>query len=182
MPVQKVISQAKPLHHTLRSHESKKWSPTKHTCDYYTKSPCKHLRKCIENSMENMHTDVRVSRVSKQHKFIKYCWIIPKWASKKKFLTALIWDRHTDMKIAYVVTCVMFGVITMWLNFDCRKEAHLSCMQLIMDTPRLLNFYLVRKLFLLCSSVEYCKIRTKFKFIRNPSELKQPLVWENQDS
>ena len=23
-------------------------------------SPCQHLRKCIENSMENMHTDVRV--------------------------------------------------------------------------------------------------------------------------
>ena len=24
------------------------------------KSPCQHIRKCIENSIENMHTDVRV--------------------------------------------------------------------------------------------------------------------------
>ena len=28
-----------------------------------TNSPCQHLRKCIENRMENMHTDVRVQRV-----------------------------------------------------------------------------------------------------------------------
>ena len=28
-----------------------------------TDSLCQHLRKCIENSMENMHTDVRVQRV-----------------------------------------------------------------------------------------------------------------------
>ena len=27
-----------------------------------TKSPCKLLRKCIENSMENMHTDLRVKK------------------------------------------------------------------------------------------------------------------------
>ena len=26
-------------------------------------SPCQHLRKCIENSMENMHTDVRLCRL-----------------------------------------------------------------------------------------------------------------------
>ena len=30
---------------------------------YWTNSPCQHPRKCIENSMENMHSDVRVYRV-----------------------------------------------------------------------------------------------------------------------
>ena len=48
--------------------------------------------------------------------------------------------------------------------------------------PQVVKLLLGKRTFLLCSSVEYCKIRTKFKFIRNPSELKQPLVWENQDS
>ena len=28
--------------------------------DWQTNSPCQHLRKCIKNSMENMHTDVKV--------------------------------------------------------------------------------------------------------------------------
>ena len=27
--------------------------------DCLANSPCQHLRKCIENSMENMHIDVR---------------------------------------------------------------------------------------------------------------------------
>ena len=31
--------------------------------DRQTKSPCQHLRKCIENSMKNMHTDVKGWRV-----------------------------------------------------------------------------------------------------------------------
>ena len=28
-------------------------------------SPCQLIRKCIENSMENMHTDVKVYRVNR---------------------------------------------------------------------------------------------------------------------
>ena len=32
----------------------------KEALDHETKSLCQHLRKCIENSMENMHTDVVV--------------------------------------------------------------------------------------------------------------------------
>ena len=35
-------------------------SPTEEALDCYTNSPCQHLRKCMENSMENMHTDVRL--------------------------------------------------------------------------------------------------------------------------
>ena len=31
--------------------------------NYFINSSCQHHRKCIENSMENMHTDVRVLRV-----------------------------------------------------------------------------------------------------------------------
>ena len=32
--------------------------------DCLTNSPCQYQRKCIENSVENMGTDVRVSRVN----------------------------------------------------------------------------------------------------------------------
>ena len=32
--------------------------------DCLTNSPCQYHRKCIENSVENMGTDVRVSRVN----------------------------------------------------------------------------------------------------------------------
>ena len=35
-------------------------SPTEEALDCYTNSPCQHLSKCMENSMENMHTDVRL--------------------------------------------------------------------------------------------------------------------------
>ena len=47
-------------HITLTSGEQRNWSPTKEAPDCQTNSPQQHLRKCIENSMENMHTDVRV--------------------------------------------------------------------------------------------------------------------------
>ena len=33
---------------------------TEEPLDCLTNSPCRHFRKCIENSMENMHTDVGV--------------------------------------------------------------------------------------------------------------------------
>ena len=32
--------------------------------DWLTNSPCQHLMKSIENSLENMHTDVRVYKVN----------------------------------------------------------------------------------------------------------------------
>ena len=35
-------------------------TPTKETLDCRTNSPCPHLSKCTDNSMENMNTDVRV--------------------------------------------------------------------------------------------------------------------------
>ena len=41
-----------PLDATLRSQEQRKWLPTK---DCWTKSPCQHLRKRIENNMEGIH-------------------------------------------------------------------------------------------------------------------------------
>ena len=31
--------------------------------DTWTNSPCEYLRKCIENSMEKLHTDVTVQKV-----------------------------------------------------------------------------------------------------------------------
>ena len=34
--------------------------PTEEALDRYTNSPCQHLSKCMENSLENMHTDVRL--------------------------------------------------------------------------------------------------------------------------
>ena len=38
----------------------KEISPTEEALDRYTNSPCQHLSKCMENSLENMHTDVRL--------------------------------------------------------------------------------------------------------------------------
>ena len=35
-------------------------SLTKEALDCYTNSPCQHLSKCMENSLENMQTDVRL--------------------------------------------------------------------------------------------------------------------------
>ena len=48
------------LNLTYRSQELGKWSATKWPLDCLISSPCQHLRKRIGNSMENMHTDVRV--------------------------------------------------------------------------------------------------------------------------
>ena len=47
-----------PLNHTVRSWEWRKLSAAKEGDDCYVNSPCQHLRKCMENSMENMHTDI----------------------------------------------------------------------------------------------------------------------------
>ena len=38
----------------------RKRSPTKEPLDCSTNSPCQLLKKCIKNSIENIHTDVRV--------------------------------------------------------------------------------------------------------------------------
>ena len=38
----------------------KEISPTEEALDCYTNSPCQHLSKCMENSLENMQTDVRL--------------------------------------------------------------------------------------------------------------------------
>ena len=38
----------------------KEISPTEEALDCYTNSPCQQLSKCMENSLENMHTDVRL--------------------------------------------------------------------------------------------------------------------------
>ena len=39
---------------------TKEMSLTKEALDCCTNSPCQHLSKCMENSLENMHTDVRL--------------------------------------------------------------------------------------------------------------------------
>ena len=54
-----------PYNITLESHIKvtrikKKRSPTKEALDCLTNSPCQHLNKYTENSMENMHADLRV--------------------------------------------------------------------------------------------------------------------------
>ena len=38
----------------------KKWSLEKEPFNWQTNFPCQHLWKCIKNSEEKMHTDVRV--------------------------------------------------------------------------------------------------------------------------
>ena len=37
----------------------------KETLENLKNSPFQHLRKCVENSMENMHIDVRVKSIKK---------------------------------------------------------------------------------------------------------------------
>ena len=59
MIVKQILLTMSPLNHTLQSWELRKWSPGKKPFDWQTKSPCQHLRKCVKNSKENMHTDVR---------------------------------------------------------------------------------------------------------------------------
>ena len=52
--------------------KSRKWSPTKETLDCYTNSPCKYLKKWIENIIENMHTDVTVESVKQGNEFKEF--------------------------------------------------------------------------------------------------------------
>ena len=46
---------------THEGHEKKrKWSPTEEALNCWMNSPCQYLSKFLENSVENMHADVRV--------------------------------------------------------------------------------------------------------------------------
>ena len=40
--------------------KKRKYQETKETLDCKTNSPCQYPRKCMENSMQNLDTDVRV--------------------------------------------------------------------------------------------------------------------------
>ena len=40
------------------TYEKRKWSPNKESFDCSINSPYQHLRKCVNNSIENIHTDV----------------------------------------------------------------------------------------------------------------------------
>ena len=47
--------------YTHEGHEKKrKWSPTEEALNCWMNSPCQYLSKFLENSVENMHADVRV--------------------------------------------------------------------------------------------------------------------------
>ena len=48
-----------------------KWSSTKEALDCYSNSPCQHIRKGIENSIENMHIEVRVQSGNKEEMQLK---------------------------------------------------------------------------------------------------------------
>ena len=56
------------LSQTLRSQKYRERSPSKEILDRWTNFLCQHHRKCIENGMENMHTDVRVKRPNQRRK------------------------------------------------------------------------------------------------------------------
>ena len=47
------------LNQPLRSGEWMKWSPTT-ALDCKPNYPSQYIKKCVENSMENMHADVKV--------------------------------------------------------------------------------------------------------------------------
>lgn len=49
-----------PLNQMLRSGEQREWSPADKLLIVETNSPCQHLKKCMESSVEIMHTDIRI--------------------------------------------------------------------------------------------------------------------------
>ena len=73
-----------------------KWSPTKEALDCRTNSPYEHLKKCIENGVENIYTDFRLLRVNTSELFYMVSKVIldcigPRyfdlWLVQKPFLT-----------------------------------------------------------------------------------------------
>ena len=77
------------LNQILRSWEWRNWSPVEEALDSLTNSPCQDLWKGEENSIEIMHTDVRVHRVNctnivwtfatfkgRPPRVKKTCWIV----------------------------------------------------------------------------------------------------------
>ena len=61
----------------------------------WTNSPCQHLIKCLENSMENMHTDVRVEKV----KYLTSCNLMNYLVYKFYFqeLLCVAWRQQQHM-------------------------------------------------------------------------------------
>ena len=49
----------------------------KKALDCKTNSPCQNLRKCLENSIESMHTDVWVRRVKSENPALHHSIPIP---------------------------------------------------------------------------------------------------------
>lgn len=52
------------LNYTFRIGEKRKWLLTQEAPNFQTIHPWEHLRKCIEKSMETMHTDVKLQKVT----------------------------------------------------------------------------------------------------------------------
>ena len=84
---------------TMRSWEYREWSLTKEALDCSTNSPCQHFRKCIGNSMENMHTDVWVFSFKDcytvDHSFVSCYCLELLWIRKDiLFLTTIVLNYH----------------------------------------------------------------------------------------
>ena len=62
---------------THQGHENKENDHRLEALDYETNSPHQHLRECIGNSIENIHTDVRVERV----KVMRIKEMVTNWTS-----------------------------------------------------------------------------------------------------
>ena len=76
----------------------RKWSATQKALDCWSNSPCQHLRKCIENSLENMHTDVRVWRVNSPRSVFVFFSCRFFFGKNKVMTIALGREKETEYK------------------------------------------------------------------------------------
>ena len=99
------------LNHILRSWEYRKWSTITEALDRQANSPCQHLWKCIENSMENVHTDVRVERVKTSFRRLFslpagcHVWVVPSGPFSRYNCLLHHWQLLMERVIGNSVLC-----------------------------------------------------------------------------
>ena len=89
----------------------RKWSSLKETHNCYTNSPSQYLRKCIEKSMENMHTDDRMQKGSRGSGNLAFCQVGMKFHSLGLTHVWNLWSKDGG--------CTSSNIIIIWLFFSC---------------------------------------------------------------
>ena len=97
--------------------------------DWCTNSPRQYQRKCIENSMENKHSDVGFSRVINL-RFIPYLWLSSSWfiSSSNSMFSALtlahcwFWLSNDSLPLARLYNQTETKLILNIITEDCIWE------------------------------------------------------------